>query len=260
MPFLKTPKQMEKPRIEDNNFTTYLFYTGKAKGQLKKEGLQKTLNYVKYGEHKQIKVRRGSMKGKKVEGVIELASFQKKFERSPDSWYCLQNNRLEMEKGEKGILIQKIFNSNYKLGFFSDALMPNNTFYFIRIRKKFSEDSEIILALLMSSLTMLCIELEGRTNFGGGALDTATFDIKNIILPRPSIFETQEKNKLKKAAQRLYSTKFGDLEKEIGKEARKDIDSLIFAKINGQKKWNNEEFYGALKNIQKSRTEKRKFR
>ena len=74
---------------------------------------------------------------------------------------------------------------------------------------------------------MLSIELQGRTNFGGGALDTATFNIEEIILLDPLLLSKENIYIINQHATHLMNKKFNPSPIEFQDENRKKFDEII---------------------------------
>lgn len=234
-PFLVTPKQITHPFISSKDLTTFIFYTSWSKSELKEKNFIHALNYIKYAEEKEVLIKKGTKKGTKVQGVQNLASFRNKYKSHPDRWYCLLNEQNhkngveEQHKTIKHLYIQKIFNDSYKILISKDNIIVNNTFYeiFRPKNENSTENLSVIFDLLLGSLTFLCLELQGRTNFGGGALDTATFDIGKIMIPRLSEINSRQKRELQKISNKLQIMEIDATSLEFQKEARIELDNLI---------------------------------
>ncbi|MBA7545320.1 hypothetical protein ES705_37686 [subsurface metagenome] len=74
---------------------------------------------------------------------------------------------------------------------------------------------------------MISIELQGRTNFGGGALDTATFNIEEIILIDPLLLTKENVNTINQLAIPLMNKNFKSSQLEFQDRNRKKFDEFI---------------------------------
>ncbi len=74
---------------------------------------------------------------------------------------------------------------------------------------------------------MLSIELQGRTNFGGGALDTATFNIEEIILLDPLFLTKTKIDLINQHATSLLDRNFKSSQLEFQDKNRKKFDEII---------------------------------
>lgn len=235
VPFLTSPKQLTSPQIRINQLKTFLFYTSDSKPELKERNAISILQYIEYGETKQIKIKRGSQKGKIISGVHRLASFSSKFRKSPDTWYCLKKKSKSLKsktgKIKTQIIIQKIFNTTFKLGYCSDLFLLNNTFYEINPQPNLELDTQLVMALLLNSLALLSLELRGRTNFGGGALDTATFDIGKILILNPKNLSEKQKQELVANVKKVLKQPFPNTPPKSLSSAQKTLDQTVLSHL-----------------------------
>jgi hypothetical protein len=74
---------------------------------------------------------------------------------------------------------------------------------------------------------MISIELQGRTNFGGGALDTATFNIEEIILIDPLILTKENIYTINQLATPLMNKNFKSSKIEFQDKNRRKFDEVI---------------------------------
>ena len=163
----------------------------------------------------------------------------------------IQNNQKEMSK----IIIQKIFNTTFKVGLSSDVFLPNNTFYEIIPKPHLEIDNILFMALLLNSLAFLSLELRGRINFGGGALDTATFDIGKILMLNPTKFSKKQKHALIEAVQLLLNQQYpNNLPKSLS-IAQKTLDQIVLSHLSTS--LTPEQVYLEFQRIQRIRTDKK---
>ena len=206
VPIIISPRQIKSPISDKKDFQTYFFDAKFPKSVLCAESKTSVCEYIDYGEKKELNIKKGTLKGSKIVGVQNLASFQSRYLSDPDRWFLFP----EMSQ-DPFIFIEKIFSDTLKLGICDGSFRVNNTFYEIRVKPDFrsSLDIRFLMGLLLSCLTPFSLELEGRTNFGGGALDTATFDIENILLFDPQQFTTTfQKNELAKIFENVFQVPF----------------------------------------------------
>jgi len=230
LPIISTPKQLSKPYFDPKILNTKIFYCNKSKEELKKGKYLKTLEYIQYGERKKLKVKKGAKKGENITGIQNLASFIEKNKNITKNWYSLSSNLIESNnnKLESPIIIfQKIFNTTYKMGFSEKKFVPNNTFYKISLKKEYIGQERLVFNLLLSAFSMLSIELQGRTNFGGGALDTATFNIEELILLDPLNLTKENIDIINQLATPLMNKNFKPSQIEFEDKNRKKFDDII---------------------------------
>ncbi|UYP44326.1 hypothetical protein NEF87_000611 [Candidatus Lokiarchaeum ossiferum] len=260
-PFLNSPKDLVLPEIHLPEIKTFLFNTPFTKTQLKAKKMTQVLKYIEYGETKKIKVKRGAKRGEKLQGIHNLASFKSKYDKNPDSWYSFKafshNESVKSEfSKEKRIIIQKIFNTSYKIALIDSEIIPNNTFYELSVKRPQENSIDLIFSILLSSLTFLSIELQGRTNFGGGALDTATFDIGKIIIIHPNQYSESEQRSILNAANLIAKTKIQNSNIEFQKQVRRNLDEIILTPFKNET--TIPQLYELILEIQNQRTQRSK--
>ncbi|MBA7559993.1 hypothetical protein ES708_01611 [subsurface metagenome] len=252
-PFLTSPRQLVTKKIDSNQVATFLLYTDLSLDELEKQNFSAAAQYIKRGMKKEIFIKKGAKKGQKIKGVHNLKSFQARYSSNPARWFCLKQKTNQNQKS-KQIIFQKIYNTTYKLAIAPMDLVPNNTFYKLKLNKEPNYDIDYIFALLQSSLTFLSLELEGRTNFGGGALDTATFDIEKIMLLNPSILPTGFKSRVIKIAEHIIDECYYPLEVEFKKAPRRELDRIILDHLDGD--FELDDLYRDISSIQSKRISK----
>ncbi|MHA1673359.1 MAG: Eco57I restriction-modification methylase domain-containing protein [Promethearchaeota archaeon] len=265
VPFLMSPKQVTSPKIQAGDLDTFIFYTSDSKTQLLKKGFTKTLMYIEYGENKEICVKKGSNRGKILKGVHNLASFKQKYVRNPLTWYCLKKpsnqslnppNKKLHKINPLRIYIQKIFNDTFKIIKISEEIIVNNTFYEIHPLHSNLVGNNLIFGILLGSLTVLCLEINGRTNFGGGALDTATFDIGKIIVPNIENITTENRGSIISQSKKLEVRKILPFHQDIRMEDKMALDDLIL--YLSHLTLSREQLYQDIDRIQRERIKKSK--
>ncbi len=230
LPIISSPKHFSKPYLDPDTLTTKLFSCKKSKIELKKGKFVKTLEYIQYGEKKKIKIKKGARKGEYITGIQNLASFIEKNKNKSRNWYSLTSNLIDSNSiniESPIIIFQKIFNTSYKIGYSEEFFIPNNTFYKINLKKEYLGQEKLVFNLLLSALSMLSIELQGRTNFGGGALDTATFNIGEIILLDPLLLTKENIDIINQLASPLMNKNFKSSQIEFKDKNRKNFDETI---------------------------------
>jgi Eco57I restriction-modification methylase len=271
-PIIISPKQLIKPELKPKTLTTFLFYTNLDKKEIKKRGDIHALSYINYGEKVDLIIKKGGLKGTKINGVQNLSSFVNKFRSKPNSWYCLKpgnrNHSVNQLKGTKipkhengknekyRIIVQKIYNTKYKFGICKEMFIPNNTFYEITVKHQYAGLEKLIFSLILGSLSILSIELQGRTNFGGGALDTATFDIGNILILNPKLCTSEQQQNLISKADLLLNLPFLNTAEEFSRKERNSLDDYILNLISNN--FEREELYRAIQKIQELRIKRSK--
>ncbi|MHA1729445.1 MAG: HsdM family class I SAM-dependent methyltransferase [Promethearchaeota archaeon] len=224
-PIVISPKHVTKPKIEPDQINFYILDVNPDISQTEiNNSLVKY--YIKYGENLELTLGKGKNRGKIIKGVSNIPSL-----KGRKHWYHTKTT----QSGENAdIFIQKIYNTIYRVCCMDceesdhDKIFVNNTFYNVALKPEFIEYRSIILASLLSSLTYLSIELNARRNFGGGALDTATFDIENVMLLNPKNVDPSYFKRLAELTSNIIHRNFMELPEEVLDKDRKNLDILIF--------------------------------
>ena len=259
LPIISSPKQLSKPHFDPEMLNTKLFYCNKSEKELEKGKFLKTLEYIRYGERKKIIVKKGAKRGENITGIQNLASFIEKNKNKSKNWYNLTSNLIDSNNIDLEtpiIIFQKIFNTAYKMGFSEKKFVPNNTFYKISLKKEYLGKEKLVFNLLLSAFSMLSIELQGRTNFGGGALDTATFNIEEIILIDPLLLTKANIDIINQLATPLMNRNFKSSHLEFQDKNRKKFDEVISKLFPIS--LNIETLYKTIENIQNKRINRSK--
>jgi hypothetical protein len=257
VPIIESPRNFDYPILTEKELTSYLFYTNLSKPQLKAQNLENVLKYVEYGEKVPIKASKGTIKGNLIDGVISLPTFKPKYEKSPDSWYCLKSKTINHEERTPAhIFFQKIYDTTFKIFYSEDELISNNTFYEVRLKLDCPINSFQLFAILSGSLTTLCLELNGRTNFGGGAIDTATFDIEKILIPKINNISKADWEKIINIILIYTKRKLYNFTEEQKQEDKKMLDGYILNVLKNP--ISIHQLYRSIQDIQTIRVKKSK--
>jgi hypothetical protein len=218
---------MNKPNIVAEKIKNYLLNLDPFTSMSDLSKFQ-VIKYLNYGENLEIPIPKGKNKGKVIKGVENIPSL--KFKKFWPSFETTKNS----ENTE--IFIQKIFSTAYKVLFLSEIqhskapnskIICNNTFYNVLINSEYADHKEIIKGSLLSTLTYISIELNARRNFGAGALDTATFDIENILTLNPELVKGPNRQKISELSDKIADREFLPLEEEFKDRSRNELDLLI---------------------------------
>lgn len=222
-PIVTTPKTIHKPVIKEEEIQEFLFYINENQ----QKSLNKTLaeKYIKYGEELKIPLPKGKNKSEIIIGMNNIPSLLNK-----NKWYSIKIPR-NFEKTD--LFIQKIFDRSYKWCSIKSnqkdsRILALNNFYYVILRPEYKKHINIIELSLISSLLALSIELNARRTFGSGALDTATFDIENILVLNPNRLSDSELQKLMDLHEIEINLEFKPFNDAIKNNKRILLDELIF--------------------------------
>ncbi len=218
-PLLETPKSIEYPRFELNKELEKIriFYCGTLKSELKGT---LALKYIEWAESAQIKTERGKDRGKEVIGVHNLKTFNSK-----EKWYSI-------DFPGYSIAIQKIYNTAFRFVVSSESnLIAFDNFHLLKIKDHWAGFSDQILGIFLSSLRVLGINLYGRANFGGGALDIKVFELMQMPFLDPRIITAEETIQMKSAINSILNRPILSYKEEIKQNDLQLIDRIVFSKL-----------------------------
>jgi hypothetical protein len=222
-PFLVGPKRMLNCIIQQDDLNNYVL---NIPSKFDEKAPSLAADYIRYGKNMSINQTKGKNKGKSIHGVHNVPTLKgkKKFYT-----IILPQNSIGTQ-----IFIQKIFSSKYKVYYSpsDNTIWTNNTFYNINLKPEFKKYFDLVIASLLSSITYLSIELNGRRSFGMGALDTATFDIENIMVFDPRQIQKNEIEEIKKCFVSISSREFLEVSDEFQTEDRKKLDKILLKHLN----------------------------
>lgn len=104
------------------------------------------------------------------------------------------------------------------------------------------EDAAVLGALLNSSIAHLALESRGRVT-GGGAVNYAVSDLRELPIPDPSQFSESDKEQLTNLCERFYN----------GESVREDIDSIVLQEMDVP--FERSDVVDAVKRLQELRRE-----
>ncbi len=219
-PILHSPKDIKYPYFKDNEGEQYVFWCGHSKAELQREKKEATNDYIRWAEKYRVEITRGKRKGTTIQGINQLKTLQAK-----NPWYSLAY----YEPGT--IALQKIYNDTFKLVISEDPLPCLDNFHALKIRPEYEEYRWLLYGFLLSSFLVFNLQLFGRVNFGGGALDIKVFEIEQLFIPDPKTFSREECHEIKEFTQKLIQRPFLPLKQRIFDPLQKQLDSVFLKKI-----------------------------
>jgi len=248
--------EIESYFILSKNIKNYCFVCNKNKAQLKKEGYNGALNYIKWGESQKTK--------KKGSHTISNISWNKvaSVKNNKPEWYSLKLK---------------------KTGDFNVPLLIREKFFFAINKEKFLDSNmffhgifneekikEIGYGILNCTLTYLFLEIFGRHNIPG-RFNLYGLELENVLVPNFISFDPKNMSEIGKASKELAIRNIEKIFTEIGldpsKEIRKQIpnplkdrlilDNIVFNELNLKADEKNE-IYFVLGELINNRLEKEK--
>ena len=152
---MTSPQESKKLSVKSSDLPCMLFLCPKTKEELSDTG---ALNYIEWGESKNLQ-KKSTMASRQI-------------------WYNLGN----LTPGQ--ILINKMIDSTSHAFISLEGLYVNNVLYTLTELKS---SQTTVAAALNSTFCQLATNLQGRTNFGGGMLELAAYELNNLRIVHPNL-------------------------------------------------------------------------
>lgn len=165
-PVIKSPKECNTIIIDPKMLKYKVFMCDKSKQEL--EGTN-ALKYIQWGEMTEIIIKQGTHEGKKIKGFQNISTVKNR-----KLWYSLPYD------SGSNIFIQMSFNNSFPFYYSPTKILADARLYEIKSNITDLEHSEQLCLSLNSTLSVLFMELFGRSNLGEGALDFKVYEAKKI--------------------------------------------------------------------------------
>lgn len=201
VPIIKSFKELDMVKI-DNSLQTklYLFKCGKDKKQIRGTN---ALKYIKYGESQMTDdsisyTEVPSVKGRKL-------------------WYDIGDRK------PWDIFVQEHWNTRFFMPLNKGGFLADKRLYEI----KANDNPPLLAALLNASLTVLFMEVSGRTMLGEGALDLTVYEFEELPIVDTSKISQSDSNKILKAFDKLLTRPIKPIFEEVKMKDRQALDSAV---------------------------------
>lgn len=193
-PLAHSSRYVNTPVIEPGSAPAhYLFYCAKSKADIAD---QKALEYIQEGERKVVPVR-----GKNVT-VVGYHNKERIIEAGRENWYDLASEL--RRRGRWEILIPRLIYRSYAVVWNKAKFIPGELFIECRPNEATGIETEVMLAILTSSLTEVVIRSYAQL-YGGGTTNLSPGQIKNLpVLDATKLTDVQKKSLTE--AYRRYSS------------------------------------------------------
>ena len=169
IPVIKTPREVTGIMVNEGMMANEVFLCSPSKAILK-EDFQGAFAYIKEGEEKNIEIKRGKDRGKKIVGYNSLSTT-----KTRSQWYTLP----DLKRAD--VLMRQFYNDKFDFPLNPQGFPCDHTFYYIHIGQDIAEQTpktelehqKKVLRLgsfLNSSMSWLFVEVLGRKNMGEGVL------------------------------------------------------------------------------------------
>lgn len=199
----------------------YLFYCHLSKKELAGTG---ALQYIKYGES---------------QNIHEVTSVK----GHRPYWYSLHGEPVDY-------LVLQFWDRRFWTPIAKGEIYCSNNFFYGKVNH---QDEKVMLnGLLNSTCYLFQIEIFGRTNQGQGVLTTYGPDLRNLLIPNPSLFN---KSDIKKAFDKIAKRPVLSIFDEVNSIDRQELDAIIFDQLKLTKS-ERESVYESFINLVNSRLSK----
>jgi methylase of polypeptide subunit release factors len=212
-PLLKSPGDSDRILVDLDQLKLKVFICRLTKEELNNSGKKKALRYIEWGEKQTFKS--GAQIGLTWPYGAEVKG------RKP-GWYSLPGYRSNTGQ----VFISRAFGERHitKLSLF--PVISDARLFFLSPQDGIS--SEIIAAVLNSSIMALHLEVTGRVSLGDGALELSVEDARDyLVLPDIRKFTSMQNKNIVDKFQSLLSRSIGSVFDEIQKEDRKALDIAV---------------------------------
>jgi hypothetical protein len=116
------------------------------------------------------------------------------------------------------------------LAYLNDERFPFSGNFF-GITPTHAADALVLLAILNSTWTALTLEVLGRRGLGGGALTMVKTDLERMPILNPAAISASDCELLERALKALSLRPIGNLQSEVRKQDRRNLDQVVFANL-----------------------------
>jgi hypothetical protein len=183
VPVIRSPRATPRLRIDPDALATWLFVCREDKATLAARGRSGALGYIAWGETQVTRARQKVAAGVRWPDVPTVAR------RYPGWW------ALPLATPAHLFLLYGI-GARHGQRYSPLPLLSDRRFHTLAYAAP-PAAQETLAAILNTILTVLCIELQGRTNLGQGVLDFATMDARRLRVLDPARLASAEQAALR---------------------------------------------------------------
>ena len=221
-PIIKTPREITGIVVDDGMLKNEVFQCSLPKNILKQK-FPGAYDYIEQGEKKEIEIKRGKDKGKKIIGYNSLSTT-----KTRSLWYALPTLK------RADVLMRQFYNEKFDFPLNPEEFPCDHTFYYIHIssNKSVLEENSVIPdrqdsvlrlgSYLNSTLSWLFVEILGRKNMGEGVLTCYGPEMK--VFP---VINPEDLAGIEGLFQTLIQRPVESVFKELGIDPKKPISTQI---------------------------------
>ncbi len=219
----------------------------KKVGELKKTKKQ-VLEYINYGESKEIKLKRGQDKGKTITGYQNIKSI-----RNRNPWYNLG------VRDPPSLIFPSIFWARHLVFWNGIRAYPTNAFFEIHPNQK--SHAKAICALLNSTFSALMVEFSGRYIENRDKTisnQIMVFEVQGLPIVNPTKIDKAHLGVLEASLERLMDRSIGlrSLYDPVDMKEKEQLDRVVFCDILGLSEDEMKEAREGLAKIVRNRIER----
>lgn len=215
-PLIKSPGETSTILIDPSYLELKVFVCHKTKDELRSKGQLGTLNYIEWGEKQEYT--NGVQHGLKWPNGPWVKN------RKP-GWYALPTS----ETHYSHLFLTRAYGDRHIQRYCPIPLIADARLYFLSPDEVFSE---IISAILNSSIFSLFVETAGRVSMGDGALELTVEDASDyLFIPDVRLFSKPQRNKIIETFQPLLHREINSITKEIQKVDRQKLDGAVLTAL-----------------------------
>ena len=250
-PAITSPRESKKINLNKFKPIYHVLLCHENKNDLKGTNV---IKYIEEGQKKEIIIKKGGDKGKKLIGYQNLETTKNR-----KNWYDLGAEDLP------DLVWNYLHNDNSRVFFNDRKIFVNNVLYGVTLKNP--SLSKLTCLLQNSTINTLIVNIFGRMNYGEGALSLAVFEVKNILVLNPENFKNS--SKLIKLFEQYANREILDIFTECGIDPSKpireqepkplpdraELDNIVFDEL-GLTKEERKEVYWAVCELVSNRLNK----
>lgn len=216
LPLIKSPGDTNTINIDPAKLDLRVFVCRKSKDELRSAGQLGTLAYIEWGEKQEYK--------SSVQRGIKWNDGPWVKDRRP-GWYSLPNNETQLGQ----LFFTQAYGDRYIQSYSPIPLVPDARLYFL---SPGNNDTEVISAVINSSIAAFFNELAGRVTMGDGALELKVEDARDyLLIPDVRKFDKANQKAIRTAFHPLLKRSIGSVLDEIKLSDRQVLDRAVLDAI-----------------------------
>jgi hypothetical protein len=193
-----------------------VFVCRRSKDELRAEGKKGTLRYIEWGEQQEYG--RGVQRGMKWPDGPWVKN------RQP-GWYALPESETHFSQ----LFFTQAYGDRHIQRYSSEPLVADARLYFLSPKE---DETQVVAAVLNSSILAFFTELAGRVTLGDGVLELKVEDARDYLLvPDVQRFDAVARQSIVAAFQPLLQRPLGSVFEEIKRKDRQALDRAVLQAI-----------------------------